>query len=103
MQTTQPKFRLIRLDANNWAIERWQTGGEPISRGRYAGQLTQEKWDTVNRLYFPTLAWAAKRLLDLEIGETWPEDGWTGADIRTAIDAAESRVLEAVAATCTAT
>jgi hypothetical protein len=93
-----PKFRIKRRDENNWVIERWQSGGI-ISRGRYAGQQKKEKWDEINPVgYFPSLAHAARRLLDEELAAEWPEEGWTGADLLEALKAAEARVLEAVKA-----
>lgn len=86
------KYRIVRRDPLNWAIERWQEGGQPISRGRYAGQLTQAKWDTVNPVgFYPTLAHAARRLLDEEIG-----NDWTGTDILEVVQAAEARVIAVV-------
>ncbi len=99
MKEEQPSLRIRKANAHNWVIERWQAGGEAISRGRYAGQEKQEKWDTINPVgYFPKLKHAAVRLLDEELKNLWPEDGWTGQDLSGIIAAAEERVMAAVAA-----
>lgn len=38
------KYRIIKHDKFNWAIQEFQEGGGEISRGRYSGQEKQEKW-----------------------------------------------------------
>lgn len=62
------KLRIRNRDENNWVIEGYVRGGQEITRGRYAGQLTKGGYDTVNPLgYYQTLEHAAKRLMDYEI------------------------------------
>jgi hypothetical protein len=91
------KFRIRRRDALNWVIERFQEGGQEITRGRYVGQLTKEKWDDVNPVgYFPNLKHATRRMMDEVLADEWPEEGWTGEDLTQAMEAAEARVLAAV-------
>jgi hypothetical protein len=91
------ELRIRNRDSRNWTIEGYQSGGEIIERGRFVGQEKQEKWDELNPIgYFPTLAHAAKRLLDEHLRRVWPEDGWQGEDLTAAIAAAEERVVAAV-------
>lgn len=91
------KYRIIKRDPLNWVIEGYQEGGREISRGRYAGQPTKAKWDDTNPVgYFPLLKHAAHRLLDVVLGDEWPEDGWTGADLTAALDAAYQKVAKCV-------
>lgn len=65
------KYELLRIrnrDENNWVIEGYVSGGQVISRGRYAGQVSKGGWDENNPLgYYQTLEHAARRLLDYEI------------------------------------
>lgn len=90
------KLRIRCRDEHNWVIERFQAGGI-VSRGPYAGQAKQEKWDEANPIgYFPNLKSAAHRLLDEELKELWPVDGWKGEDLSALIAEAEARVLAAV-------
>ena len=94
----KPQLRIVNCDPHNWVIERWESGGI-ISRGPYVGKPKKEGWNRQKPIgYFPTLAYAAKRLLDEELKNLWPTDGWTGEDMRAAIQEAETRVLAAVEA-----
>jgi hypothetical protein len=65
------KYQLLRIrnrDQHNWVIEGYTSGGETITRGKYAGNTKKGGWDEVNPVgYYQTLEQAAKRLLDLEI------------------------------------
>lgn len=91
------KYRIRRRDKRNWCIEKWQQGGQEISRGKYAGNETKEGWDEVNpEGYYPHIKGAARDLLNTLVGEEWPTDGWTGQDVQDAFDRAEARVLETV-------
>jgi hypothetical protein len=66
-----PKRRIIRSDAYNWSIQEWQSGGDVIERGRFAGQAKQSKWRNPEK-HYPTLADAAKAYLDEAIGDPIP-------------------------------
>ena len=90
-------LRVRKSNAHNWVIEEYQVGGEEITRGKYLGQLTQAKWDKINPLgYFSDLKWAAKALMDEHLQDSWPTDGWTGADLFKAIEEAEARTLAVI-------
>ena len=92
-------YRIRKGDSRNWVVEKWQEGGEIITRGLHVGKEKQEKWDTINPVgHYPTARDAARRLLDVEIAQGWPTDGWTGADLTEVINAAEARVMAAVEA-----
>ena len=93
----QPLLRIRNRDKNNWTIERYQAGGI-VSRGKYKGQEIEAKWDEINPVgYYPTLKDAAHRLMDEELRRDWPANGWTGEILQGLIEAAETRVLAAVA------
>jgi hypothetical protein len=94
-------YRIVRRDSLNWAIERWQGSGT-ISRGRYAGQQKKEGWDTINPVgYYPSLETAVTALTDKVTGDHWPEDGWTGEDLTTALRAVRDDMLAIVNAALT--
>jgi len=99
-KTFADKYSALRIRArgqHNWVIEGMQTAGI-VSRGRHAGKEKKVQWDTVNPIgYFMHLKHAATRLLTEELRLMWPSDGWTGEDMSAAIEAAEERVLAAVA------
>lgn len=88
------KYRIVKHDKLNWAIQRFQEGGDEISRGRYAGQEKQEKW-MPPKSFYPTLRHAAKDLLDMAAGDALLSGEAT--DILTAIQAAERTVLATLA------
>lgn len=93
----QPLLRIRNKDKFNWTIERFQSDGI-ISRGKYKGQEMKAKWQVTDPVgYYPTLKEAARGLLDTEFKQDWPEDGMTGEDITALIEAAEIRVMAAVA------
>ena len=62
------KYRITHPDQYNWCIEEWQEGGTPISRGRYAGQLTEAKW-MAPEAFYPSLKHAALGLIDKAAGD----------------------------------
>ncbi len=84
-------YRLTRHDKMNWALERFHPGGELLTKGIAKGHTTKDKW--VAFAFYGRLEDAAKRLLDEEITEEWPQDGWTGEDLENAIENARDRVL----------
>jgi hypothetical protein len=90
------KRRIIRADALNWAIQEFQTGGDTIERGRYAGQEKQARWKAPE-MFFARLEDAAKRFFQEEVGDTVPEG--EAIDLQAllvAIPAAEARTMSAV-------
>ena len=84
------KYRIIKHDKLNWAIEEWQAGGEIVSRGPYAGQAKVARWKPA-KSFHSTLRHAALSLLDQATGDAL----LTGeaADILSAIKLAEQSVL----------
>lgn len=91
-------FQLQKVDEHNWQLFQWQDGGQKISRGRYAGQLTQAKWMGLESFH-PRLELAAAALLEIAIRENTPDK--TGLDTETvlsSIAAAKEQVLAAVEA-----
>jgi len=93
----QPLLRIRNRDKNNWVIERFQSEGI-IKRGKYKGQDRKAEWQITNPVgYFLTLQHATRKLLDVELRRDWPADGWTGEDLSALIEAAEVRVMAAVA------
>ena len=87
-------YRIRKRDRYNWTIERWQAGGEVISRGKFAGQVTREGWDETSPVgYYPSLKWAAVKLVDVIAGDEWPAEGWTGQALLDALASVEARVL----------
>lgn len=89
------KYRIIRHDKLNWAIEEWQAGGEIVSRGRYAGQEMKACWKPA-KAFYPTLERAALNLLDMAAGDSM--EAGEAASILDAIKIAETRVRETLAA-----
>jgi hypothetical protein len=84
------KYQIIKSDKYNWTIQYFQTGGEIVQRGRYAGQPMRERWIDVG--YYPNLADAARALLDKAAG-----DAIITGEANTLLDAinkAETKVLE---------
>jgi hypothetical protein len=84
------KYRIIKHDQHNWAIQEFQEGGDTISRGRYAGQEKLEKWKAP-ALFYRTLEDAAIGLLNLAAGDV------ETITLLEAIKAAKLEVLAAVA------
>jgi hypothetical protein len=84
------KFRILKTADHEWTIQKLQKGGEPISRGRYVGQLTKPRWIDVG--YHNRFKWAATALLDQLVGDELEK----GKEYLAAIEAAEARVMEAV-------
>jgi hypothetical protein len=84
------KYRIIKHDQHNWAIQEFQEGGDTISRGRFAGQEKQEKWKAPTRFY-RTIEDAAIGLLHLAAGDV------EATSLLEAIQAAKLEVLAAVA------
>ena len=90
------KRRIIRADSMNWAIQEWQSGGDTIDRGRYAGQTRQAKWKQPE-IFYAHLSDAAKRLFEEEIA-----DGWTGKDLAAKFQEAETRICTYLQELCEA-
>lgn len=65
------KRRIIRSDAYNWSIQEWQSGGDVIERGRFAGQTKQAKWCNPEK-HYPTLEDAARAFLKEELSDSVP-------------------------------
>jgi hypothetical protein len=89
------KYRIIKHDKLNWAIEEWQEGGEIVSRGPYVGQEKISKWKPA-KAFYPSLHRAAQNLLDMAAG-----DALLSGEARSIIEAlvlAEMRVKETLAA-----
>ena len=90
------KRRIIRADALNWAIQEYQTGGDTIDRGRYAGQTRQAKWKQPEAFY-PRLRDAAVDMANEIIGDAAQgEIALTGQQLVVAIELAEKRTREYV-------
>ncbi len=88
-------YRIRKGDSRNWVVEKWQEGGEIITRGLHVGKEKQEKWDTINPVgHYPTARDAARRLLDVEIAQGWPTDGWTGDGTSTNTTGVGSAVIK---------
>lgn len=89
-------YRIVKRDSLNWAIEKYQSGGT-VSRGRYAGQEKQEKWDTINPVgYFPNLESAARYLVDRILGDSWPDEKREIEQTLAAIKTAKEEVVAIV-------
>jgi len=88
------RLRIRNRDQHNWVIEGYTSGGETITRGKYAGKTKKGGWDTVNALgYYQTLEHAAKRLMDYEIRLHTDVVDW---DIVETIQQARDSVIQAV-------
>ena len=91
------KFRIRKMDKDNWVIERFEAGGEIAQRGRTAGQPKAARW--VVEGYFAQIKFAAKRLPDTILGDILEgKDNVTGREILAAIEQAEKRAVEIVEA-----
>jgi hypothetical protein len=85
------KRRIIRKDSFNWAIQCWQTGGDVVERGKYAGQEKKSKW-LPPEAFYNKLADAAKDMLHETIGDVpTGEVNLTGEQLVIAIQNAEKR------------
>jgi len=89
------KYRIVKHDKLNWAIQEHQEGGGEISRGPYAGQAMQEKWKPA-KAFYPSLQRAALNLLDMAAGDTL--EAGEAQSILDALRIAETRVLETLRA-----
>jgi len=87
------EYRIIRSDPMNWTIQQKQEAGQPITRGRYAGQLTQERW--MDDGHYPSLKEAATALLDKAAGDAMLTEVTTS--ILDAIERAKLAVLATLA------
>lgn len=88
------KYRISHPDPLNWCIEEWQEGGDPITRGRYAGQEKTSKWKAPE-LFYPSLRIAAMALIDKAAG-----DALIAGEAQSILDAlkiAETRVQATLA------
>ncbi len=90
------KYRIIKHDKFNWAIEEYQTGGEEITRGRYVGQKTKAVWKPAN-LFYSSLKDAAHGLLDRAAGDALLSG--EANNILDAISVAQKKVEEALKST----
>jgi hypothetical protein len=88
------KYRIIKHDKLNWAIQEFQEGGGEISRGRYAGQEKQEKWKAP-KSFHPSIRNAALALLDQAAGDALLSGEATS--ILEALKLAEQRVQATLA------
>lgn len=88
----QDKFRIRKMDKDNWVIERFEAGGEIAQRGRTAGQPKAARW--IIDGYFAQLKFAAQRLTDVILGEG--DLIITGREILARIEEAEKRALAVV-------
>lgn len=92
------KYQLQKKDELNWQIFVWQEGGQEISRGRYAGQLTQAKWCGLESYHY-TLENAAKSLLEMATRDASEAQVALDTDtVLAAIAEAREATLAAVAA-----
>jgi hypothetical protein len=93
----QDKFRIRKMDKDNWVIERFEAGGGIAQRGRTAGQPKAARW--VVDGYFAQIKHAAKRLPDTILGDILEgQENVTGTQILAAILAAEERAVKIVEA-----
>lgn len=91
----QDKFRIRKMDKDNWVIERFEAGGEIAQRGRTAGQPKAARW--VVEGYFAQIKFAAKRLPDTILGDILEgQENVTGKEILAAIEQAEIRAVKIV-------
>lgn len=88
------KYRITHPDEHNWCIEKWQEGGELVSRGPYAGQPKQARW-MAPEMFFPSLRHAALRLIDVAAGDALLSGEATS--ILQALELAEKRVQATLA------
>ena len=98
MENSKPvpkaQYRITHPDPHNWCIEEFQTGGGTVERGRYAGQVKQERWKAA-ALFYPTLRHAALALIDKAAGDAILNGECTS--ILEALKLAETRVLATLA------
>lgn len=91
----QDKFRIRKLDADNWVIERFDAGGELAKRGRTAGKPKAARW--IVEGYFAQIKFAAARLPDTILGDILDgQENVTGKEILAAILAAENRAVKII-------
>jgi hypothetical protein len=88
------KYRITHPDKYNWDLERFEGGGELISRGRYVGQEKKAKWVTVS--HHGNLRAAAKAMLTQAAGDALLAGEAEG--ILEALTLAEERVMACLAA-----
>lgn len=89
------KYRIIKHDKLNWAIQEYQEGGGEISRGRYAGQEMTARWKAP-KAFYPSLRSAALGLLDQAAGDALLAGEAT--ELLEALKLAEERVRATLAA-----
>lgn len=89
------KYRIIKHNKLNWAIQEWQDEGAEITRGRHAGKATKGLWK-IPKAFYPSIERAALDLIDIAAGDAL----LTGEanTILEAIRIAESRVKETLSA-----
>lgn len=88
------KYRIIKHDKFNWAIQEFQEGGGEVSRGRYVGKEKQEKWKAPKSFY-GSVRHAALALLDQAAGDALLSGEATS--ILDALKLAETRVQATLA------
>jgi hypothetical protein len=89
------KYRIIKHDKHNWAIQEFQEGGGEVSRGPHVGKEKQEKWKPA-KSFHPSVRNAALSLLDHAAGDALLSGEATS--ILDALKLAEERVLATLAA-----
>lgn len=89
------KYRIIRHDKHNWAIQEFQEGGGEVSRGPHVGKEKQEKWKPA-KSFHPSVRNAALSLLDQAAGDALLSG--EAISILDALKLAEERVLATLAA-----
>jgi hypothetical protein len=88
------KYRIIKHDKHNWAIQEFQEGGGEVSRGPHVGKEKQEKWKAPKSFY-PSVRHAAMGLLDQAAGDALLSG--EAASILDALKIAETRVQATLA------
>ena len=89
------KYRIIKHDKLNWAIQAFQAGDGKVTRGLHVGKDKQEKWLPA-KSFHPSVRNAALSLLDQAAGDALLAGEATS--ILEALKLAEARVLETLAA-----
>lgn len=88
------KYRIVKHNKLNWAIQEWQEEGAAITRGRHTGKATKGLWK-IPKAFYPSIKRAALDLIDIAAGDALLSGEATS--IVQAIEIAEKRVQATLA------